>query len=165
MSGVLWFGFVWSLLMLDWRHSFGRHTTEMMVCDIDPHHSVQVVSAGLRHCRVTVFPFVVNEYIGDIFRCGESSFFSSFCQWRSICQWTLPAAIMTGMLVASLCFPPSFSICFWKSFRRAAPAPLLLILFLFFFVLTQKFISFYISLNNLFIYLATSGLSCSVQAL
>ena len=41
----------------------------MMVHDIDPHHSVQVVSAGFMHCRVTVFPFVVKIYVGgDILR-------------------------------------------------------------------------------------------------
>lgn len=49
-------------------YSFGKNPTEMIVCDVDLDHLVELVSAGIVYCDIIICPSVANKFRGDTLR-------------------------------------------------------------------------------------------------
>lgn len=43
--------------------------------NVDLNHVIKVVSAGCRHCKVTIFPTVIKQYLGEILGSYENILF------------------------------------------------------------------------------------------
>lgn len=75
LSDIPQFGFAWSFLTIGLRmYSFGKNPTEMIVCDVDLDHLVELVSAVIVYCDIIICPSVANKFGGILWDYENAAF-------------------------------------------------------------------------------------------